>query len=242
MSESTSNLASTTTLLPNVENTEIEQTDFSPFDEPIIRREFEEVEHFTESQPTESDFDDEEEVGEFVPNSNLEEEELEKEKQKLFNPQLAEITSKTVLEIASRLLPRLAYHFAEIDTTELEYGEVEISQETLDKFEEINTNNREALQESIADNMQLLEAPMKLVMEKRNLNVSPETTLVFTLIFVVASIAIDTYSMREKNNKLIAQIIALNTPKKEEKTESKTEKVEETKTEITEKKPNEQNL
>lgn len=233
MSELANNLTST-----EASSNTTEQTEFSPFNIPMIEREFEQTET-TEEEPIFDENTEEDEDFEEVPEFEVEEQDTETEtEQPIYNAELAQLSSQTILLVLENLLPKLAFYFAEIDTTELEG--VEVAKGTIERLESINSNHQESLEASIKKNLKPIEAPLKAVMKKRNLNVSPESMLMLTLAMVVANITFDVLKMRKQNEKLIAQIIALNTPKKEEKTESETEKVEEkNKEEITEKKSNE---
>lgn len=235
MSELATNLIST-----EASSNTNEQTEFSPFNIPIIEREFEETdtpsedtdEPIFESENTEEDYEE-------VPEFEVEEESEQEQEQPVYNAELAQLSSDTILLVLENLLPSLAFYFAEIDTTEL--AGIDVAEGTIEKLEQVNANHQNTLEETVKKNLKPIEAPLKAVMKKRNLNVSPESMLMLTVAMVFGKITMDVFKMRKQNEKLIAQIIALNTPKKEEeKTASKTEKVE-VKTE-SEKDANEQSL
>lgn len=196
-----------------------EQTNFSPFNIPMIEREFDSSFSNPFDIPTTETEEETEEVEEFKPQTEPEQSVFEEEKPK-FNPKFAELTSKTVLNILERFLPKAAFHFAEIDTSELEG--IEVAKGTIETLEEANEENLETLQTEITDNLQLIAEPLKAVMETRNMNISPESMLVITVVFMLTNIFFTTMKMRKQNQKLIQKIIALNT-KKEEENEKETE-------------------
>ncbi len=175
----------------------------SPFDIPESEIEEEELE----------------EVEEFKPQSDPTPSEFEEEKPK-FNPKFAELTSKTVLNVLERFLPKAAFHFAEIDTSQLDG--IEVAEGTIETLEEHNKENFDTLQSEISDNIQLIAEPFKAVMEKRDMNISPETMLIMTFVFMMANVAFTTMKMRKQNERMILKIIALNTPKEEKKEDDKT--------------------
>lgn len=202
------------------EHTEVfettEQTHFSPFNAPMIDREFDTSFTSPFDIPTESETEEEEfeEVEEFKPQSEPIQAEFEESTPK-FNPKFAELTSKTVLNVLERFLPKAAFHFAEIDTSQLDG--IEVAEGTIETLEEHNEENLETLQSEISDNLQLIAEPLKAVMEKRDMNISPESMLIMTFVFMMANIAFTTMKMRKQNEKMILKIIALNTPKEAEK-------------------------
>ena len=215
MNESSNNLKSTE-VLQNKEVETTDQTSFSPFNIPMIDRDFETESDNSEVEETDFEEKENETDHDEVPEFEVEEEtEFEEEQQPTFNPELAELSSKTILLVLENLLPKLAFFFAEIDTTEL--ITVELAKGTIEHLEEINENNQETLEETIKKNLKPIEAPLKAVMKQRNLNISPESMLALTLAMVLGNITFDVMKIRKQNDKLVAQLIALNTPKKEEK-------------------------
>ncbi len=208
-----------TELATKSEHTEVfettDQTNFSPFNDTMIDREFDTSFSSPFDIPTESETEEEfEEVEEFKPQEPPKQTVFEEEKPK-FNPKFAELTSKTVINILEKFLPKVAFHFAEIDTSELDG--IEVKEGTIEGLEELNEKNLDTLQTEISDNLQLIAEPLKAVMESRNMNISPETMLIMTVVFMVANLSFTTMKMRKQNEKMILKIIALNTPKETEK-------------------------
>lgn len=204
----------------------VEQTDFSPFNIPMIDRDFEETE--TEEAEQEIDFNppqtESTEDYEEVPEFEIEEETETEQEQPIYNAELAQLSSNTILLVLENLLPKLAFYFTEIDTNEL--VSIDVADGTIERLEEINSNNQTALEDTIKKNLKPIAAPLQAVMKKRNLNVSPESMLMLTLAMVLGNITFDVLKMRKQNDKIIAQIIALNT-KSNKKEKNKTDTTDE---------------
>ena len=127
-----------------------------------------------------------------------------------------EVGSEWVSDFACDLIEsegaRMSHNYTKLSETTVKLGEIEgrIKEGTLEQVKVINKNNKKAIEETFKTQMEMIKEPLKKVLAKRNVKVSPESALIGAVVLSALIIFFQLRDIKKTNDELIATIIKNN--------------------------------
>lgn len=228
----TSNLQEETEVLE--ETPEVVSVEQSPLSEPVIERN---IDTLLRSEPkkqvSETDFlDDLDDYQAFefeqdqqnpdtIPEVNFQAAPNDKVNEVTIqmDDETADFSTESILNMVEFGSVELAYLYAQIPEREVRdmEKEGEVPPKSTEITREANDNCRSKLEENAAKKIKLLQEPLKKVLKRRNVSVSPESALVLALLMFGFSMFMTAKSIKKDNEYFLEKLRKMNTELKTDK-------------------------
>ena len=131
----------------------------------------------------------------------------------------ADFSTESILNIVEFGSVELACFYAQIPEREVREMEKEgeVPPKSTEIVKEANENSRSKLEETASKKIKLLQEPLKKVLKRRNVSVSPESALILSFLVFAFSMFMTAKSIRKDNDYFLEKLRKMNTELKEEK-------------------------
>ncbi len=125
----------------------------------------------------------------------------------------ADFSADTILNMVEFGSVEVAYYYAQVNEREVREleKEGEVPPKSTEIAKEFNENAREKLEDTASKNIKLLEEPLKKVLKKRNVSVSPESALLFAGLMFVFSMFMTARSLKKDSEYFLEKLYKMNT-------------------------------
>jgi hypothetical protein len=202
----------------------------SPLSEPVIERN---IDTILRPNPSETDFLDDlddyqafeasqdEEIPDTIPELGFKTQPNTKPDEVTIqmDDETADFSADSILNMVEFGSVELACFYSQIPEREVREmeREGEVPPKSTEIAKEANDNARQKLEETASKKIKLLQEPLKKVLKKRNVSVSPESALAMAFVMFAFSMFMTAKSIRKDNEYFLEKLRKMNTEIKTEK-------------------------
>lgn len=131
----------------------------------------------------------------------------------------ADFSTDSILNMVEFGSVELACYYSQINEREVRELEQdgEVPPKSTEITKEANENSRNKLEETAAKKIKLLQEPLKKVLKRKNVSVSPESALVLAFLMFIFSMFMTARSIRKDNEYFLEKLRKMNTELKKDK-------------------------
>jgi hypothetical protein len=123
----------------------------------------------------------------------------------------SDMSAEFVTTLFESYVPQGFHHFSKINEPKIQLAQMRgiLSEGSLDKVIEINKNNLDALKPD-KEQMKNFKKSLKEVLKSKNIRMSPESSLIFTVIIILSSMFMKMSEIKKANSELTEELLGLN--------------------------------